>query len=229
MRNGSRANVASLAVALAATVLASACRGEAPRRSPASPDAPGVESSVAETVGVEPGVADTAGGGEQGADFPDLDEVVARPDGSAAGLAAFGRAFYMAMAADDPQLNRRAMQVAMPTENDFELLLPDGHEAAWRVWGPEAEAMLADAPELSARYREGLPIVDVEIRDLRSEAAESERESLEMLPPDVPVYGGIITLERGDQRPAKSFVFLRGRWVWIWNLERLATVSMRMN
>jgi len=89
--------------------------------------------------------------------------------------------------------------------------------------GPEAERLVAEAPTRSHEYRDVLPIVAVRTVDLRADAPLLLARSLSLLPPDLPVRGVVIELAKGE-RVASAFVPVRGRWVWIWDLERLASV-----
>ena len=47
--------------------------------------------------------------------------------------------------------------------------------------------------------------------------------SLSYLPPELPVRGVAIELKK-DERAARAFVPVRGRWIWVWDLERLASI-----
>ena len=47
--------------------------------------------------------------------------------------------------------------------------------------------------------------------------------SLSYLPPELPVRGVAIELKK-DERAASAFVPVRGRWIWVWDLERLASI-----
>jgi len=47
--------------------------------------------------------------------------------------------------------------------------------------------------------------------------------SLSYLPPELPVRGVAIELKK-DERAASAFVPVRKRWIWVWDLERLASI-----
>ena len=69
------------------------------------------------------------------------------------------RAFFLGMAAERPDENRAAMARIVPTADDLGALVPGQRDALWAVWGPEAERLVAEAPNRSHEYRDVLPIV----------------------------------------------------------------------
>ena len=79
-----------------------------------------------------------------------------------------------------------------------------------------------DATERAHETREVTPIRAVRI-DLRRDAPLLLARSVELLPADLPVRGVVIELAKGE-RAASAFVPVRGRWIWVWDLERLASI-----
>ncbi|MCC6849251.1 MAG: hypothetical protein IT294_12180 [Deltaproteobacteria bacterium] len=144
----------------------------------------------------------------------------AAPDASLAELEATARRFYLGMATDDGDENRRAMRDVAPTAADFAVLFPRHHDDLWKVWSPEVDALVTHAPEHAPSYREVMPIRSIRTVDLRREGSDALKRGLGHLPEDVPVRGVAIEIVKGE-RAAAAFVFVRGRWVWIWDLERL--------
>jgi hypothetical protein len=94
------------------------------------------------------------------------------------------------------------------------------------VWGPEAERLVANAPERAHEYRDVLPVRGVRTTDLRGEGSLVLQRSLELLPRELPVLGVVIEVTPGE-RVASAFVAVRGRWVWLWDLERLGGIVAR--
>jgi hypothetical protein len=131
--------------------------------------------------------------------------------------------FFVGMASERPDDNRRAMAALMPAAEDFEALVPGHGAALWAVWGPEARRLVETASEPRDEYRAVLPVRGVRTADLRSDASVLLERSLDVLPADLPVFGVVIEVTPGE-RAASAFVPLRDRWVWIWNIERLAGV-----
>ena len=134
------------------------------------------------------------------------------------------REYFLGMAAERPDENRAAMARIVPTADDFAALLPASAESLWAVWGPEAARLVAEAPARAQEYREALPIVAVRTSDLRRDAPLVLARSLAFLPPELPVRGVVIELRKGE-RVASAFVPVRGRWIWIWDLERLGSIA----
>ncbi len=145
------------------------------------------------------------------------------PAGSLADLETTARRFYVGMAADDADENRHAMQAVVPTADDFAALFPRRHDELWKVWAPEVDALVTHAPEHAPSYREVLPIGSIRTVDLRVEGTDALKRGLVHLPPAVPARGVSIAVAKGE-RAAAAFVLVHGRWVWIWDLERLATL-----
>lgn len=149
------------------------------------------------------------------------------PADPSAGLEAAVRAYYAGMASTDAAENRRAMEGLAVTREDIAALLPDRADAVWAVWGPEREVLLGAAPDHSAHFRDALPLGAVAPIDLRAGVADVVlSRSIEELPREVPVYGVTIEVTGPDrQRAAGAFLFVRGRWVWMWDLQRLGAVA----
>lgn len=133
------------------------------------------------------------------------------------------REFFLGMASEQPYENRRAMSALMPIADDFEAIAPGHGEALWAVWGKEARRLVETASEPRDEYRAVLPIRGIRTVDLRTDASIVLSRSLDALPPELPVYGVVIEVSPGE-RAASAFVPLRGRWVWIWNLERIGSL-----
>jgi hypothetical protein len=136
------------------------------------------------------------------------------------------RRFYLGMAAEDATMNRRAMEQMVPTRDDFVALFPEHHEALWAVWSPEREKLIDNAALHAAEYRAVLPLGAVHTGDLRQEGSLVLRRSLEMIPPEVPVLGVRLEVAGPErERAATAFLFVRGRWIWVWDLERAARLG----
>ena len=146
-----------------------------------------------------------------------------RGDADEHGLEQAVRAYLTGMAAESADENRAAMARLVPTADDFEALVPGKRDALWAVWGPEAERLVANAPERAQEIRDVMPIVAVRSVDLRKDAPLVLATSLSYLPPDLPVRGVAIELKK-DERAASAFVPVRKRWIWVWDLERLASI-----
>jgi hypothetical protein len=146
-----------------------------------------------------------------------------RGDADARALEQIVRAYLTGMASESPEENRAAMARLVPTADDFEALVPGKRDALWAVWGPEAEKLVANAPERAGEIREVMPVVAVRSVDLRKDAPVVLAKSLSYLPPDLPVRGVAIQLQKGE-RAASAFVRLGGRWIWIWDLDRLGSI-----
>lgn len=112
------------------------------------------------------------------------------------------RTYFLGMADERPDENRAAMARLVPTADDFRALVP------------------ARAQE----FRDALPIVAVRASDLRREPPLVLAQSLAFLPAELPVRGVVIELGKGE-RVASAFVPVRGRWIWIWDLERLGSIA----
>ena len=144
-----------------------------------------------------------------------------RADAAAvADLEAMVQRFYISMAAEDADANRRAMQDIVPTADDFAALFPARHAELWKVWSPEADELVRKAPEYSPTYREALPIRGAHSVDLRREGSEALKRALAYLPPDVPARSVSIAVAK-DERTTAAFLRVRNRWIWVWDLERL--------
>jgi hypothetical protein len=153
------------------------------------------------------------------------------PADPSAGLEAAVRAYYAGMASTDAAENRRAMEGMAVTRDDVAVLLPNRVDAVWAVWGPEREVLLKAAPDHSAHFRDAMPIGAVTAINLRTGAADVVLgRSIDELPREVPVYGVTIDVTGPDhQRAAGAFLFVRGRWVWMWDLQRLGSIAGNRN
>ena len=127
------------------------------------------------------------------------------------------------MAAESADENRAAMARLVPAAADFAGLVPGKRDALWAVWGPEAEKLVANAPERAHEIRDAMPIVAVRTVDLRHDPPLVLATSLSFLPPDLPVRGVAIETKNGE-RAASAFVPVHGRWIWLWDLERLGSI-----
>ncbi|MDX2171462.1 MAG: hypothetical protein SF182_30640 [Deltaproteobacteria bacterium] len=147
------------------------------------------------------------------------------PADPSAGLEAAVRGYYAGMASTDAAENRRAMDALAVTRDDVAALLPAHVDAVWAVWGPEREQLLGAAPQHAEHFRAAQPIGTVTGTDLRASADIVLSRSIEELPAAVPVYGVTIDVSGPEhQRAAGAFLFVRGRWVWMWELQRLGAI-----
>jgi hypothetical protein len=149
------------------------------------------------------------------------------PADPSAGLEAAVRAYYAGMASTDAAENRRAMEGMTVTRDDVAILVPAHADAVWAVWGPERDQLLNAAPEHAVHFRDALPLGAVTTTDLRLGGSDVVlSRSIEELPSEVPVYGVTIDVSGPDhQRAAGAFLFVRGRWVWMWDLQRLGAIA----
>jgi hypothetical protein len=96
----------------------------------------------------------------------------------------------------------------------------------WAVWGPERERLVREAPDHAEHYRTVLPLGAVHVTDLRAEPSIVLARSLQELPPAVPARTVRVEVSGHErQRGASAFLFVRGRWVWMWDIERLGAVA----
>jgi len=136
------------------------------------------------------------------------------------------RTFYLGMAATDPEENRRAMRAMMPEAEDFAVLFPQQHEALWKMWQADRDRLVERAPQNAAQYRAVLPLGEVRAVDLRREGPPAYQRAIAEMPKDVPVLAARIEVAGPErERRAAAFVLVRGRWVWIWGLERVGAIA----
>lgn len=147
------------------------------------------------------------------------------PPADVAALESAVRRFYLGMASEVGGENRAAMESLIPVREDFAALFPGRDEALWEVWQPERQALLDNAALHSEQYRAVLPLGAMHTADLRREGSDALKRVLRELPPAVPALGVRLEVAQpAGERIAAAFVFVGGRWVWIWDLERAAEI-----
>lgn len=148
------------------------------------------------------------------------------------GLAEFVRQLYRDLASDDEEHRGKTLRRVMAKETDFKVLFGDDAELLWSHAGEKIEAVIEKAPLIKGRtrrfgYHLDNIITKIELVDLREN--EKYDKLIAMIPADIAVYK-VVTHRKKEKPDAVSgpYLFLEGRWVWMWNVEQMPKVLKRL-
>ena len=142
--------------------------------------------------------------------------------GDAASLERALRAYHQGMTSDVSGEPEKALRAMLPVKEDVQALFPDGAERLWKKMGPGLEKYASLWRVMAMAQKNRGPLGQVDLINLRTEADPRglHKDLFVLLPKDVPVYRAV--MHHGSSAIQEGpYVFVRGRWVCMYDLEEV--------
>ncbi|WP_395747587.1 hypothetical protein [Prosthecobacter sp.] len=129
--------------------------------------------------------------------------------------------WHKQMADTSVEAKKAALEGLLPTKADIQLLFPNGADKLWEKLSMRYEQMKMNIDKVAEELARD-EWIDIKVIDVRKDDPTGRYEKvLQVIPKDIPVCRIIKTGKRGGSAGSGSYLFVKGRWIFLQGLEAI--------